>query len=163
MKHKQDGFTLMELLVVIAIMALLVGLLMPALAASRHMARKTKARNEVNQIETAWKAFYNDYRSLSGVTFSEVNEAALKVLRGDDDAKNPAETCYLEFSDDYIEDGFVDPWGSLYRMAVDPSGNNRTSAGNYGTVYRAVAVWSIGRNKNEDGPGTDNDDIRSWK
>ena len=156
---RRRGFTLMELLVVIAIMSVLIGLLMPALSAARHMARKTRAKSDVRQIETAIKAYYNDFRSMPSIG-GQMNQSAILILRGDNNARK---ICYLEFSDDdNINEGFVDPWGEMYRVAVSQDGVT-VSAGNYGSLHRVAAVWSKGENGREDGPGTDNDDIRSWK
>jgi|GEM_PF-1479925 len=57
-------FTLVELLVVIAIIAVLAGLLLPALAGAREHARKTKAKVEMSGIKTAITAWQQDYGTL---------------------------------------------------------------------------------------------------
>jgi prepilin-type N-terminal cleavage/methylation domain-containing protein len=57
----RSGFTLIELLTVIAIIAILMGLLLPALNAAKNAARKAQAKNDETQFVTAVKAFYTDY------------------------------------------------------------------------------------------------------
>lgn len=61
MRYKSKGFTIVEVLTVLAIMALLVGILLPALNMARNAGRVAKQRVQLTAIEQALFAFRNDY------------------------------------------------------------------------------------------------------
>ena len=59
--HGTSAFTLIELLTVIAIIAILMGLLLPALNSAKNAAKKASAKNDLTQLVNAVKQFYTDY------------------------------------------------------------------------------------------------------
>ena len=69
------GFTLIELLVVMVIIALLVGLLLPALGRAKEEARKTQCRSNLRQIGLATTMYTNDNKGWTPVVYGWQGEA----------------------------------------------------------------------------------------
>ncbi|MHC5003468.1 MAG: type II secretion system protein [Planctomycetota bacterium] len=73
-RPRRSAFTIVEMLVVVGIIALLMGLLLPALSGARKRARKTEELNHLRTIGHAWTMYanFNNDAALPGYVEPEV-------------------------------------------------------------------------------------------
>ena len=160
------GFTLIELLVVISILAILMGLLFPAVTGAMESAKKAQARNDATQIATALTGYFTEYGRFPEGTSEGANANVpdvMDTLSGkNSNGANPREMVFLEIprakaGNNGRVDGngpYKDPWGQDYIVRVDADYDNKVS-GPSGTnadgqeIQKTVIVWSQGNPKKE--------------
>jgi prepilin-type N-terminal cleavage/methylation domain-containing protein len=162
---KRSGFTLIEMLVVIAIIAILAGLLFPAINRALETAKRNQAAADVRSIAGAITMFYNDYgylpielsrqgdNDISAESEAEVQriiQVLTAVDRGANEAHaiNPRRKVYLSMPKFSEEGTFNDPWGNFYRIRMDTNFDNIVFFEETNTNHRTRAiVFSTGDGK----------------
>src|SRR3954462_15415721 len=88
---RHRGFTLIELLVVIAIIAILAGILLPALAKAKTKAQGIMCMNNSNQLMKGWHMFSTDNNDeiLGAIHGGMANVPALGPAQYVDNMKDP--------------------------------------------------------------------------
>ncbi len=148
MMKRRDGFTIIELLVVVSIIALLVGILLPAIGKARDNARVNVSKNNLRNLGVAHKAYAADW-SDRHVTYTRDN-----LGQYDGDLLLYNSSIYGETSNDlryYLHPGII-------------AGNGWTADGR----YVPWAYWSTHANRvvfqpiNFPGPPNDCSQCDGW-
>ena len=80
MNRRREAFTLIELLVVISIIALLIGILLPALGAARRTAQRTVCKSNLRQFGIMGTGFAADNKGVMPRCFSPNDNERVAVL-----------------------------------------------------------------------------------
>ena len=132
--NRRSGFTLIELLVVIAIIAILIGLLLPAVQKVREAANRAKCSNNLKQMGLALHGYHDANLHLPPWGF-DFNPAPAGNALGGQTQGHPAHSLILP----YIEQDNIMRVTRVDLSAIDP----RNWPPNWGTSVGGSTVINI--------------------
>lgn len=136
--RQREAFTLIELLVVIAIIAVLIGLLLPAVQKVREAAARTQCTNNIKQISLALHNYHDVYHNFPPAVLIPYAQAGNDPLTGG--SANPFGPNWAIFILPFIEQQ------NLYAQANPlsyPGTNDLSNLASYNLSWRNVRGFTI--------------------
>jgi prepilin-type N-terminal cleavage/methylation domain-containing protein len=131
-KNRNGAFTLIELLVVIAIIAILAGMLLPALAKAKAKAQRINCANNLKQVGVAFKLFATDNQDRFPMGLS-TNDGGVADWIGTTPSAKPLEV-WRVFA--VLSNELATP-----KTVLCPSDSYRTASSNFVGMAGGPAAW----------------------
>jgi len=160
---RQMHFTLVELLTVIAVIAVLLGLLFPAIGVATKKVKVARARGEIQSLMTAIKMYETQYGYLpvesnpannDVLTATEYDQLIAMLSQTDKSGnsyKNDGNSRRIRMIEVKKNGEFLDPWGFSYNVIMDADYDGSVPAAQIRAmtedVPSSIVIWSAGPDK----------------
>jgi len=140
-RTKKKGFTLIELLVVIAIIAVLAGMLLPALQKARREAQKSNCKNNLKQMGLALALYVDNYGSGRTAPQTDDGKSFLSWFYGSD---------MIDSLDSFLCPGTTDP---IPTAVADMSYAGRDNVANPINIMSSISHTSVASDEDDNNHG----------